>query len=70
MADNAAQHADDVATTGSEWDLDYWAWTIIANVSEGCWEKQTEEWQEAAAKWRDAFHASLAAARNDGTDRD
>lgn len=33
-----------------------WAWTIIANASEGDWTKQTPEWQEAAANWRDALH--------------
>ena len=30
-------------------------WVVIANVSEGDWTKQTKEWQEAAAKWRDYY---------------
>ena len=30
-------------------------WTVIANVSEGDWSKQTEEWQEAAKMWRDNY---------------
>lgn len=40
-------------------DLLHRAWTIIANVSEGNWEDQTEEWQNAAARWRNEFHDSL-----------
>lgn len=34
--------------------LDY-AWAILANVSEGDWEQQTKEWQDAAIKWRDDY---------------
>jgi len=30
-------------------------WVVLANVSGGDWSKQTKEWQEAAAKWRDHF---------------
>jgi hypothetical protein len=30
-------------------------WVVLANVSEGDWTKQTKEWQEAAAKWRDNY---------------
>lgn len=51
---------DDVAPSD---DLGYMAWTIIANVSEGDWTQQTDEWQAAAVRWRDQFHASLDAAR-------
>lgn len=40
-------------------DLLYKAWTVIANVSEGNWADQTEEWQMAAARWRNEFHDSL-----------
>ena len=32
-------------------------WCVVANVSGGDWEKQTHEWQSAAAKARDDFHA-------------
>ena len=32
--------------------LDY-AWTIIANAGGGDWTKETQDWQQAAAKWRD-----------------
>lgn len=36
------------------------AWTIIANASEGNWEQETPEWQEAARRWRDEmFHPWL-----------
>lgn len=37
-----------------------YAWTIICNVSEGDWTKQTQEWQDAAARCRDQYHALLA----------
>lgn len=29
------------------------AWGIIANAGGGNWSTQSEEWQEAAARWRD-----------------
>jgi hypothetical protein len=50
-------HQDDTAP--AEAGLAYWAWTILANVSEGDWTKQTPEWQEAVVRWRDAFHKAL-----------
>jgi len=40
------------------------AWTLIANVSGGDWTQQSEEWQEAAARWRDRFHDVLDRERN------
>lgn len=40
-------------------ELFYQAWVIIANVSGGAWNLQSSEWQEAAIKWRDAYHARL-----------
>ncbi len=36
-----------------------YAWTIICNVSEGDWTKQRQEWQDAAARCRDQYHALL-----------
>ena len=40
----------------------YWAWTLLANVSEGDWTKQPAEWQDAVVRWRDeAFHPLLPA---------
>jgi len=30
-------------------------WIVLANVSEGDWTKQSEEWQEAAIRWRDKY---------------
>ena len=30
-------------------------WVVLANVSGGDWTKQTQEWQEAAARWRDNY---------------
>jgi hypothetical protein len=38
----------------------YQAWTIIANASGGDWSQQSDEWQEAAKRWRDeVFHPLL-----------
>jgi hypothetical protein len=31
------------------------AWGLIANASSGDWTKETPDWQEAAAKWRDRY---------------
>ena len=29
------------------------AWTLIANVSEGNWDKQRADWKDATVRWRD-----------------
>jgi hypothetical protein len=34
-------------------------WVVLANVSGGDWTKQSQEWQEAAARWRDYYFAAL-----------
>ena len=39
------------------------AWRILCNVSEGDWEKQTPEWQEAVKRFRDKYHADLDSRR-------
>lgn len=39
------------------------AWGIIANVSGGDWHRQPREWQEAAARWRDAHMPRISKAR-------
>ena len=36
------------------------AWGVIANAGGGDWEKETKEWQEAAARWRDNYHKTLS----------
>ena len=36
-------------------------WVVLANVSEGDWSKQSEEWQDAAIKWRDNYFEALKA---------
>jgi hypothetical protein len=36
------------------------AWGIIANAGGGDWTKETQMWQDAAARWRDRYHAILA----------
>jgi hypothetical protein len=39
-----------------------WAWTILANVSDGDWTKQSPEWQEAVANWRDKEYGHVSSA--------
>jgi len=34
-------------------------WVVLANVSGGDWKLQSEEWQEAAIRWRDNYFSSL-----------
>lgn len=34
-------------------------WIVLANVSGGDWTKQTPEWQEAAARWRDNYFEAV-----------
>lgn len=52
---------EDEQTTGWNFpeDLPKAAWGIIANAGEGNWERESEEWREAAARWRDAYHETL-----------
>lgn len=33
------------------------AWSIIANASGGDWSRENAEWNQAAARWRDDYHA-------------
>lgn len=40
-------------------DFAEWGWTIIANAGGGDWEKESPDWQEAAAKYRDDFHNKI-----------
>ncbi len=40
-----------------------YGWTIIANASGGNWDKETKDWQEAAARFRTQYYACLDAAR-------
>jgi hypothetical protein len=35
-------------------------WVVLANVSGGDWTKQSADWQEAAARWRDNYFAALS----------
>ena len=34
-------------------------WVVLANVSGGDWTKQSADWQEAAARWRDNYQALI-----------
>lgn len=38
-------------------------WVMLANVSEGNWTKQSADWQEYAARWRDNYFAVLTRER-------
>jgi len=38
-------------------DLLEMAWVLIANSSEGDWDKALPQWKQAAAKWRDEYHS-------------
>lgn len=50
-------------------DLCSWAWTIICNAGEGDWTRESADWQTAAAKFRDEYHAELdRAPRSKSTD--
>lgn len=40
-------------------DLEEFAWGIIANAGGGDWSKESEDWQAAAAKFRDQYHQKL-----------
>lgn len=35
-------------------------WFVLANVSGGDWALQSEEWQEAAARWRDNYFSAIS----------
>jgi len=35
-------------------------WVVLANVSDGDWTRQPKDWQEAARRWADNFHAVAA----------
>lgn len=34
-------------------------WVVLANVSGGDWTKQSQEWQDAAARWRDYYFQAV-----------
>jgi hypothetical protein len=34
-------------------------WTVVANAGGGDWDKESKDWQEAAARWRDNYFAVL-----------
>lgn len=43
-------------------------WVVLANVSGGDWTKQTPDWQEAAARWRDSYFEALKSRAVEGDD--
>jgi hypothetical protein len=40
-------------------ELNELAWGLIANASGGDWERESEQWRRAAARWRDRWHKTL-----------
>jgi hypothetical protein len=63
---NLAQRAKVADTEGDRpmdkvTDLEEAAWGIIANVSGGEWNRQSEEWREAAIRWRGRYNAQITA---------
>jgi hypothetical protein len=51
--------ADSERDLGPDGDLLEAAWILIANAGEGDWTRESDDWQQAAAKWRDRWHAWL-----------
>jgi hypothetical protein len=43
------------------------AWGIIANASGGNWNRESPEWQEAAAGWRDKYIGAMSTRRATST---
>lgn len=41
------------------------AWGVIANASNGFWERESEDWQGAATRWREMYFAELFRLRAD-----
>jgi len=41
-------------------------WVVLANVSGSDWQQQSEEWQRAAARWRDNYHVATRARTTGG----
>lgn len=41
------------------------AWGVIANAGGGDWTRESPEWREAAARWRDAYFDAIQADSKD-----
>ncbi len=54
---------DDRTTEMQMSDLLYYAWGIIANAGGGDWTTQTDDWQKAAASFREQWHELIAQLR-------
>lgn len=40
-------------------DLLEFAWILIANVNNGDWSQQSEDWRESVYRFRDRYHAVI-----------
>lgn len=49
----------DIVAAGAA-DLLEAAWVIIANAGGGNWELESQEWRDAASRWRDDYHRTLS----------
>ena len=45
------------------------AWGIIANAGNGNWANERDDWQEAAARWRERYHDLLSRAGDPPSER-
>ena len=58
LFDAVLRNAPNAALAGAD-DLLMEAWGVIANAGAGNWERESTDWQEAAARWRDRHQASI-----------
>jgi hypothetical protein len=58
-APDAGTQDDGAGAGNSMADAAEMLWVVLANVSGGDWNRQSPEWQEAAARWRDNYFAAL-----------
>ncbi len=57
--DQDNEHPDAPDRISAADDLVESAWGIIANAGGGDWTTQTDDWQKAAAVWRERYHRYL-----------
>lgn len=61
LATLTVQHTEEEEPRMNDTEALELAWGVIANAGGGDWSKETPEWQEAAARWRDAVMPGLSA---------
>lgn len=63
---DTAQYLETVLAMAALRDLAEAAWGIIANAGGGDWARESPDWQEAAARWRDQYHDTRLTTRAPG----